>query len=189
MSSNRPTEKVNKSAGRSRLPFRFVRDRRGSTAVEFALLALPFSLFLFAILESCISFAAQQVLSNATYDIARQVRTGELRAADLDETKLRDLICSRLEVIVTSGCPGLKLDLRPINSFEEAAQLGEQWDANNSEFVDNPTFAPGGTLSINVLRAFYRWPIITTILIDPMANLPNGKMLLFSMAAWQNEPF
>jgi Flp pilus assembly protein TadG len=43
---------------------RFVNNARGSIAIEFAALAIPFSLLVFAILESCISFAAQQVLSN-----------------------------------------------------------------------------------------------------------------------------
>ena len=53
---------------------RFVRDRRGATALEFALLALPFALLVFAILESCISFAGQEVMANITDDVARQLR-------------------------------------------------------------------------------------------------------------------
>ena len=44
---------------------RFAGNRKGVVAIEFAALAIPFSLLVFAILESCISFAAQQVLSAA----------------------------------------------------------------------------------------------------------------------------
>ena len=38
---------------------RFARDRSGATAIEFTVLAIPFAALVFAILESCISFAGQ----------------------------------------------------------------------------------------------------------------------------------
>ena len=92
---------------------RFVRDRRGATALEFALLALPFALLVFAILESCISFAGQEVMANITDDVARQLRTGQLRPADVAGTKLTTLICDRLQIIVSTDCPQqLLVDLR-----------------------------------------------------------------------------
>ncbi len=50
-------------------------------AIEFALIALPFFLLIFAIIEVSLSFTAQQVMSNAADDIARQLRTGEITAA------------------------------------------------------------------------------------------------------------
>ena len=79
MSTNNPNEPKGGSDGRSFFA-RFLRDRSGSTAIEFALLAIPFSVLVFAILESCISFAGQQVMANVTDDIARQLRTGQLKA-------------------------------------------------------------------------------------------------------------
>ena len=69
-------------------------------------------MLVFAILESCISFAAQEVMANATDDIARQLRTGQLRAADVTETSLKKAICDRLEIMVAKGCPDLVVDLR-----------------------------------------------------------------------------
>lgn len=189
MRDDQPTRSGRLSAGRTRLFSRFARDRSGSTAIEFSVLAIPFALLLFAILESCISFAAQQVLANATDDIARQVRTGRLRAADLDGTKLRDMICERLEVVVTSGCPGLAVDLRAVDTFQQAAALGIPWNATRTDIVEDFKVDPGATLSKNVLRVFYRWPIITNFMAKSMANLPDNKTLHFSMAAWQNEPF
>src|SRR5690606_10415634 len=91
---------------------RFRRDGKGSIAIEFGVLALPFFLLIFAILESCISFAAQQLMSNVTDDVARQFRTGQLRSATITEEDLHDRICAELEIVVTSGCPGLEIDLK-----------------------------------------------------------------------------
>ncbi|TIV05752.1 MAG: pilus assembly protein, partial [Mesorhizobium sp.] len=90
----------------------FFSDRRGSTAMEFAMLAIPFALLVFAILESCISFAGQEVMANVTDDVARQLRTGQLQRSNVTEASIKQLICSRLEIMVAKDCPGLLVDLR-----------------------------------------------------------------------------
>ncbi len=78
---------------------RLARDKRGTTAIEFAALVLPFCMLVFAIIESCVSFAAQEVLANATDDLARQFRTGEIQASpDLTPEKVRTMICGRIQI-------------------------------------------------------------------------------------------
>lgn len=185
---NSQTNKVARSS-RWNLIRRFRRDRDGAAAIEFAALAIPFAALVFAILESSISFAAQQVLANATDDIARQLRTGQIRAADVSETKLKQLVCDRIDIIVASDCPGLEVDLREFATFADAAQvrikIGSDGDIDTSDFdVD-----PGPSLSKNMLRVFYRWPVITDFMRGAMSNLKDNKTLHFATATWQNEPF
>src|SRR6266699_2576212 len=118
----RPDNKSRDGARRARFPFGFLRDRRGSTAMEFAMLALPFALLVFAILESCISFAGQEVMANVTDDVARQLRTGQLKPADVAGNKLTGIICTKLEIIVSTDCPNrLLVDLREYPTFADAA--------------------------------------------------------------------
>lgn len=88
------------------------------------MLAVPFALLIFAILESCISFAGQEVMANITDDVARQLRTGQVRQADVTEATLKTMICSRLKVMVAKDCPGLEVDLREYPTFAAAAQAG-----------------------------------------------------------------
>lgn len=174
----------------ARLFPRFLRNRSGSTAVEFTLLSFPFAVLVFAILESCISFAGQQVMSNATDDIARQLRTGQLKPGPgFDETILKQMICDRLEIIVAEGCPGLEVDLREYDTFEKAAavriKLTSDGDLDTSDFdVD-----PGLSMSKNMLRVFYKWPVITDFMAKLVSNLKGGKTLHFATVTWQNEPF
>ena len=172
-----------------RLLSRFRRDRRGTTAIEFTALAIPFSLLVFAILESCISFAGQQVMSNITDDIARQLRTGQIRPAELDDAKLKTLICDRLEMIVADGCPGLLVDLREYPTFADAA--AERIRLTSDRDIDTTGFAvtPGPSVSKNMLRVFYKWPVMTDFMRKSMSNLKDGKTLHFATATWQNEPF
>lgn len=168
---------------------RFGRNRRGSVAIEFTALAIPFAMLVFAILESCISFAAQQVLANATDDIARQLRTGQIRAADVTETSLKTMICQRLDIVVASGCPDLVVDLREFPTFAAAAAVKIKLTSDGD--IDTSGFAvkPGPSMSKNMLRVFYRWPVITDFMRKSMSNLKDGKTLHFATATWQNEPF
>ena len=60
---------------------RFRRNRRGSAAVEFALVAPVFFALLFAIIETALVFFAGQVLETITQDSARQILTGQAQTA------------------------------------------------------------------------------------------------------------
>ena len=175
---------------------RFVRNRRGSTAIEFSILALPFALLVFAILESCISFAGQEVMANITDDVARQLRTGQLRPADVAGGKLTTLICGRLQIIVSStDCPQqLLVDLREYPTFADAATATfkiQNGDVVLMQGTNSQTFAntPGLAESKNMLRVFYKWPVMTDLMAKSMANLSGGRTLHFSSVTWQNEPF
>ncbi|PDQ20433.1 pilus assembly protein TadE [Mesorhizobium sanjuanii] len=180
-------------AGRTGFFGRFVRDRRGSTALEFAILAIPFALLVFAILESCISFAGQEVMANATDDVARRLRTGQEKQADMNEATLKAMICSRLEIMVAKDCPGLEVDLRKYDTFAAAAAAGFKIQDRKIVLTGTTpttfTVSPGPAESINMLRVFYKWPVMTDLMASSMANLEGGKTLHFASITWQNEPF
>jgi Flp pilus assembly protein TadG len=170
---------------------RFLRNRSGSTAVEFALLSIPFAVLVFAILETCISFAGQQLMSNITDDVARQIRTGQLKPGpDLTEAALKERICDRLEIIVAEGCPGLEVDLQKFTTFADAAAVRVKLTADRD--LDTTGFYPpdpGLSMSKNMLRVFYKWPVITDFMSKLVSNLKGGKTLHVATVTWQNEPF
>src|SRR5512138_2217853 len=56
---------------------RFRRNRRGSAAIEFALVAPVFFALLFAIIETALMFFASQVLETIAQNSARMVLTGQ----------------------------------------------------------------------------------------------------------------
>lgn len=172
---------------------RFRRNTKGVVAIEFAMLALPFSMLVFAILESSISFAAQQVMTNITDDVARQFRTGQVRSADINPatypTKLRDMICQPLQIVVSQGCPGLEIDLRRHDTFAQAAAHKIKFKADGDLDSSDLKIELGQSQSKNQLRVFYRWPVMTDLLRKAMSNMPDGTTLHYATVTWQNEPF
>jgi len=170
---------------------RFGRREGGSVAIEFAALVIPFSLLVFAILESCLAFAAQQMLANATDDVARQFRTGQLRPADLEANpdRVSEEICDRIKIVVANTCPGLEVDLKSYPTFADAASRRIRFKEGGDLDTDDFDTRPGQSGSKNQLRVFYRWPVITDFMRKSMSNLPDGTTLLFASVTWQNEPF
>jgi hypothetical protein len=83
MSQEATSQRTSGAPGAARCSGVSCATKEGSTAIEFTMLAIPFSMLVFAVLESCISFAAQQVMANAADDVARQFRTGQIKAKDL----------------------------------------------------------------------------------------------------------
>ncbi|MET0575540.1 MAG: TadE/TadG family type IV pilus assembly protein [Mesorhizobium sp.] len=177
---------------RPRIVLRFWGDQSGSTVVEFSMLLLPFLLLLFAILETCISFAAGQVMANAVDDVSRQIRTGQIKADGLNATNLHNLICGKLEMMVASGCPGLAIDLRTEDTFSKLAAIPMPITGTG----DARTINAGMTqvqkpmsLQKSMLRVLYPWPIMTNMMQKSLSTLADGKILLLATATWQNEPF
>ncbi|HEV7253269.1 MAG TPA: TadE/TadG family type IV pilus assembly protein [Mesorhizobium sp.] len=168
--------------------WRFRRDKRGAVAIEFTLLAIPFCMLVFAILETCIAFASQQVMANATDDVARLLRTGQIKAADMSEDKLKTLICGELSIIASNCKSNILVDLREFPTFALAAK--ERIKVANGD-IDTTGFAvkPGKSMTKNMLRVFYKWPVMTDFMRKSMSNLKDGKTLHFASVTWQNEPF
>jgi Flp pilus assembly protein TadG len=166
---------------------RFIKDERGSAAIEFAMLALPFFALMFAILESGLSFTAHQVMANSVEDLARDLRTGVLKKADASPAVVRARICNDMKVLVTAGCPGLYIDLKSYATYGAVPTTVPYaaGDLNISGFA----ITPGDPDTINQLRVFYKWPIYTNYIAKKLADLPNGKTLLFSTLTWRNEYF
>ena len=56
--------------------FRFRRDERGVTAIEFGMVATPFIALLFAIVETALTLWTTQVLDTGVTNAARRIYTG-----------------------------------------------------------------------------------------------------------------
>ena len=167
---------------------RFSRENKGSVAIEFAIMATPFIALIFAILESCLSFATQQLIANSVDRVSRDVRTGRLKVANLSGAQLHTLICNNIALMAPDSCPDLIVDLNNYATFAAVPKrvpFTAGGDINTTGFTVNP----GGPSTINHMRVYYRWPVMTDFMRAQMSNMPGGKTLLLSSATWRNEPF
>jgi len=179
-----PIEKTAAAPGR-RL-HRFRRNRDGSAAVEFALVAPLFFALLFAIIETGMVFFASQTLETATQDVARLVLTGQAQQVGYTKQQFKDEVCKHLTVMF--DCQnGIYVDVESFSSFSSitAAKVID----DSQKFVPADHYKPGNACDVVVVRLFYQWPLYVTGLGYDLSNLAGGKRLLMGSAAFRNEPF
>src|SRR5690606_27886039 len=97
---------------------RFGRDRRGATAVEFAMVAAPFFFMMFAILEIGVVFMISNQLENATMAAGRLVRTGQSHQQGMDAAGFKAAVCDRIIGFTNNCADKLSIDVRVIPRFE-----------------------------------------------------------------------
>jgi Flp pilus assembly protein TadG len=165
---------------------RFRRNDRGSTVVEFALVAPVFFGLLFAIIEMAMVFFASQVLETVTQDSARVIMTGQAQLASYTQAQFKNLVCSK--VVALFDCVnGISIDVQSYSAFS-SINIADPIDAGKN-FVPPNNYLPGGPGDIVVVRTFYKWPLFVTGLGFNVANLSGSMRLLTATAAFQNEPY
>lgn len=168
---------------------RFRRNRRGSAAVEFALVAPLFFCMLFAILETAIVFFANQVLENATQESARLILTRQAQTSGMSETAFKTDLCDRIKIMF--NCEGNLANLIvDVKSFAPGDTITIT-EPIVSGALTGPfayTLPPSGSPNTIVVRAFYQWPLYVTQLGYNIGNLTGGKRLLSATAAFHVEP-
>jgi Flp pilus assembly protein TadG len=165
---------------------RFGYDDRGVTAVEFALVALPFIALLFATIQIGLVFFAGQALEGAVTTASRMIRTGQAQQLNFDAGKFKEQICAQIGTLF--DCPELTVDVQTIKAFG-AADLSPPIDKATGNLNVDPKYAPGDGGDIVVVRTFYEWPLFTQLLGFNLSNVADGNHLLSATTAFRNEPF
>lgn len=167
---------------------RFVRQRRGSTAVEFAMIAPLFFGSLFAIMETGTLFLKATALEAGVEEAKRVTMTGQVAgagAAAIQLSTFRTAFCNQAGWIIS--CDDVKFDVRSFDVFGAAAMPNPVVNGVfNAGALD---FNPGLPCKIVVIRAYYQTTSLTGMIRNDVANLTGGGVLLAGSAAFKNEPY
>jgi Flp pilus assembly protein TadG len=166
----------------------FLKATGGQAAVEMALVATPFFMLLFGILELSMIFLVSSSLENATAQAARTIRTGAFQnGASPTEASLKTTICNAFGWMQSSCASNLYLDVRTFANFSSiTAPQPIQDGAFNAAAL---TCNPGSPGDIVVVRAYYQWPLIAPLMSQALQQLNGGVTLLTSTATFRNEPY
>ena len=74
---------------------RFNKSEDGVAAIEFGMLALPFLMLIFAILETAIGFFAAQVFESGVDSVGREIRTGQIQSSSTTAAEVRTKVCAK----------------------------------------------------------------------------------------------
>ena len=174
---------------------RFRKNEDGATAIEFALLAVPFLALLFSIIELAIVFFIGSALNHAMAEAAREIRTGEFQSTcGQSAEKFKTLVCDNMGTL--GNCTKkLRFDVEksatgdfeanmitPTPVIEDPMNPGQPLVSPNS-------YTDSGPRDVVVIRAEYFHQLSVPGTLTRLSNLPGNQRLIAATTAFRNEPF
>lgn len=175
---------------------RFARDRRGATAIEFALLALPFVFAMFAVLEYGYVYLINASMDNAVAVASRLIRTGQAQTqtqtsngatspSPMTQTQFATAVCKQMSWV--PNCTG---------SLQVSAEVQPSWTGQSSTsptqggvLKTNLPFNMGADRCIVLIHSYYIWQMITPTIWGGASKVNGNGILLTSAALIVNEPY
>ena len=165
-----------------------IRSERGAAAVEMALVATPFLMLLFGIVEIGMILLISASIENGMDLAARTIRTGQLQTGgSATAAAFKTSICNTFGWMQSDCTANLSVDVRTYSTF--ASVTAPQPVSNGVFNAAALTFTPGAAGDIVVVRAYYRWPLIAPMFNQALQQLNGGVALLTATAAFRNEPY
>ncbi len=153
---------------------------RGAAALEFAIVAIPFLMLLFGIIEMSMVFIIGVVLGNATAYYARQIRVGALEATSATSTTtsgiqwdlntLKTNLCNQIVFVSNATCMSdIQVDVRVLSAFNGSTPSSPV--SGKTFNTSGLCYYSGGPGDIVEMRVYYLWPLINPALMLTLANI------------------
>ena len=183
---------------------RFRRNREGSVAVQFMLVAPLFFALLFAIVETALMFFASQILETVAQQSARAIMTGQAQngspsvcgGSPCTPATFKSYVCSQIPAILT--CNNLSVDVQNYQSFANITitnPIDSNGNLNSSNFGYNPGASSACTGNVSCSNSivkvtlYYPWQLFVTGLGYNISSMANNQRLLTAVAVFRNEPY
>jgi Flp pilus assembly protein TadG len=163
---------------------RFIQDKSGAAALEFAMVSLPFLAMIICIIEVGVDFLFFSQIDYATHKAAQEIRSGSVQMQNLTATQFKtNVICPKLTGLT---CSSLQVNVGVVRNTYE-------WSANWTWWPNtvNPATAkwcPGGAADTILIQLAYPVPLASMIWAGAASNA-NGVRYYLSAAAFRNDPF
>ncbi len=182
---------------------RFLLDRRGGTAMEFALAAPAVILFVAGILEVGMFIFALTLLEASVRESSRYGITGASPAGVSREQAIRNIVADRtmgliqmdrliISTLIYSnftliGQAEPFTDTAPFNGVHDAGEPFTDVNGNGQWDADLGRAGVGGPGDVVVYTLIYPWPLLTGMLNDIIGDA--GFLTLRASIAVRNEPY
>jgi Flp pilus assembly pilin Flp len=171
------------------MPFKlqkiWLKNSDGATAVEFALVGVPFIFMVVGIIEMALMFTTQSLLEASTAEAARQVRIGAVQQGG-GEDLFKQELCDFASVFIS--CEDLQYQVVALGDFGDAQDFPEaSFDEDGN--LEDQQFDPGGVSDVVMIRTAYKYTITTPMMHAILTNNSDDSRYMLSTIVLQTEPY
>lgn len=171
---------------------RYRADAEGATAIEFAIVALPFLGLIFGILELALVFFTGAVMTQAMSDTGRLVRVGSFQGCG-NASEFKAIVCDKMSNLMNCEA-NLRIDLSTANRFQtitlpDPGLSGLDPDDDDAEINDG-TYVNTGPSEPVVMRGTFYYPLALPNFMTRLESIPGSRRHVISAStAFRTEPF
>lgn len=166
----------------------FVKDREGVTAVEFSMVALPFFILLFGMMEVGIAMFVARMVDNSVISASRLIRTGQAHTSGFTASQFKSQICTFMPAFMCDT-DRILVEVESVDSFAAASSTDSLYDEDgNLRDDDDMKYDIGGAGKIVVVKVIYKWPMMTSALNLALDDSGTERNLTSTMV-FRNEPW
>jgi Flp pilus assembly protein TadG len=170
---------------------RWKKSERGAAAVEFALVAGPFILVLGSLIETGLMMLTEHALQSGVQDASRLVRTGQVKAKNLDAAAFKAEICKTAGILINCST-GVTVYVSSAATFSAlASSLPSFLNVGPTAAQPAPptVYAPGSGAQPAAVVATYDWSF-SMWGMQAFGNVQgNAARRLVGFSIFMNEPF
>lgn len=172
----------------------WLRDNRGAAAIEFAIVALPFFLFVFGIIGFGLYFFTANALENGVENAARKIRTGEAQKSELTVGEFRKLVCDEVGTYI--DCNKLRVLLQsssnwsgisPVSCTDAKGNLVSSTGSADDAVSDYS----GNESEVVLVTLCYKWDLAQTLSFLHLGSGAGGSgpAIVQAATAFRTEPY
>ncbi|MGB3720715.1 MAG: pilus assembly protein [Proteobacteria bacterium] len=166
----------------------WARDERGTTAIEFALVGLPFFMFLFGIFGLGLYFFTTFSLESAVEQASRLIRVGFVQESGMTAEEFKQEVCKRLPAFV--DCDGkMRVNVQSYSDFASIIPPACTDTEGNLVPPHGTSYNTGGASEVVLVTICYEWDMAGLLPFLKLGNMPSGAALIQASATFRTEPY
>lgn len=163
-------------------------DCSGTTAIEFAMVGMPFLMLLFGIISVGLFFFTTFTLENAVEEASRLIRTGQAQESGMTADQFKTEICTRVPRFV--DCNGkMRVNVQKFTGFGSITTPTCTNSGGNLVDPASTTYQTGAGGDIVLVTVCYEWELGGKIPFLSMATMANGSALIQASTTFKTEPY
>ncbi len=173
---------------------RWLRNDRGATAVEFAIVAVPFFLFVLGTIGVGLYFFTTSSLEHGVEAAARKIRTGQAQKSDLTVGEFKQLVCDEAGSYI--DCNKLHVLLQHASDWsgispQSCVDSGNSMAASTGNSGDALYDYTGGSSEVVLVTLCYEWDLarLFSFLKLGTGSDGSGSAIIQAATAFRVEPY
>lgn len=171
-----------------RLARNWKQDNRGTTAIEFGMVGLPFFMFLFGTFGIGLYYFTTFSLENAVEQASRLIRVGLVQQNGMTAGEFKQEVCKHLPPFI--DCDGkMRVSVQSYSDFGYIVTPPCTDSDGNLIPPESSVYNAGSSSQVVLVTVCYEWDLAAALPFLKLGSMPDGAALIQASATFRTEPY